>query len=148
MKRVTARYGKPKGNRLSFLAMSKMSDEYLLSNGELFFLDPDPTINKVPLVRLFGPGHYWRMTMHPDQMFPSLPQHTSKPFEIVGEGSDGANHEQWLLIIQGRRKGEIYGKWFSSFCRQGELGVHMAQVVEPISELQFTETIQRLGSGS
>lgn len=130
---TVARYGERK-KPLTFIAMSRFSNEQLLDQGETFFLHRDQRINKVPLVRLFGPGYYWRATTHDG-------------VEVVGQGTDGVNVEQWYLIADGRRRGEIYGKWFSRFCRQGEFGSRDCGDVEPISEHVYNETVRKLGEG-
>lgn len=129
---VIARYGKLTEWRVPPDQMTAMSNERLLELGEKFLLHHDKRIHKVPLVRLFGPGFYWRSV--------------ENGVEIVGQGTDGENAEQWRVIIEGRRRGEIYGKWFSKFCRVGELGVRMCEGVEPISEHVYTETVHKLGA--
>jgi len=119
---VVARLGAPPIRGLKFNSLRERTDDELLGLGEPFVLTTDPTINRVPLVRLFGPGRYWK-ARQPDG------------FDVVGEGLDlWDDHDEMRVVLDERRNGMVRGKWFSRWCPDGEIGTRSFVELEPMTE--------------
>lgn len=135
MKRfAVARRGAPPRRGLKHNSFRDCSDDELVNLGEPFLVHADPEIAFVPLVRLFGPGRYWR-ARQPDG------------FDVVGEGLDlwGVDeHDEMRGVLDERRNGTIRGKWFSRWCPDGEYGTRSFLEVEPISEVAYHESLVRM----
>lgn len=127
MDSVVARYGRTPKLPMPLKAAKSLSEAKLLQRGESFLLDKDHTISRIPLIRLFGPGRYWQVTLG--------------DCVVVGEGVDGDTPDRELLVLEMRRRGEVYGKWFSQFCVRGELGTRHFRELEVISEAIYLNTI-------
>lgn len=84
------------------------TNEELLERGEPYFIG-GPN-DGIVCIRALGPDSYWKR---------DLGTHI-----VVGKGQDG-QHALKLdthNILMARRRGDIWGKWYSKYCPEGELG--------------------------
>lgn len=129
---AVARRGAPPRRGLKLLSLEARSDDQLVALGEPFLLHADESIAGVPLVRLFGPGRYWRAPQ-PDG------------FDVVGEGLDlWEDGVERMVVLDERRSGMVRGKWFSRWCPDGEFGTRSFVELEPMTASAFHESLARM----
>lgn len=108
-------------------------NERLIAFNEPFIiqLGSDQSLSRIPLVKLFGPGYYWKVCGEPGDP------------AIVGEGENGweltkgrGKHRQ-SDVFHMRRSGRIYGRWYSKFSPIGEWGDYLFDEVQNISYVEY-----------
>lgn len=107
---------------LSFYRQKNISA--LKLSGEPFIFDAKSKHHGEIMVLLLGPGRYWRC----------------KITGVIGHGMDSRCRDELSAILQHRRHGEIWGRWYSPECPSGEIGCnHYSRVVE-ISEDEYLKS--------
>lgn len=101
---------------------SRKPDEHLKGYGENYFV-AGPLRGQV-LIRAFREGTYWRKTLADKSL-------------VVGEALDPLKDEELNEVLASRRAGDIYGRWYSKFCPEGEIGYAHFSEAEKISRDDF-----------
>lgn len=105
---------------------SKRFEELVEEFGEPHVALPkDHPFYRKPLIKVLGPGRYWRRSL-PDLL-------------IVGESLDPPDLDELKDILEARRLGEVWGKWYSDCCQQGEIGFCDFRLLEEITEESFED---------
>jgi len=107
--------------------LAKPSHGKLIDYGERYFID-GPFRGKA-LIKLFGPKTYWRKDVE-------------GVGTIFGEAFDPSDKEILHEILDSRRAGDIYGKWYSGFCPEGEIGYLHYRRAELIGSEEFEVLMQ------
>lgn len=97
-------------------------------SGEPFVFDVKSSHHGEFMVLLLGPGRYWKCRMT----------------GTVGEGIDSSDASEMKAILEHRRNGEIWGRWYSDICPQGEIGFNHFARVREICESEYQEELDRL----
>jgi hypothetical protein len=106
------------------------TNKELLDRGEQYFIGGPH--DGIVCIRALGPGSYWKR---------DLGTHI-----VVGEGIDGQvtvkgdSHQ----ILMARRRGEVWGRWYSKFCSTGEMGfMHFRKLLSLSREeyIEYKDTI-------
>lgn len=100
-----------------------ITNDELLDRGEPFIFDVNSPHNGLPLIRLCGPGRYWKQDLG--------------DLLIIGVPVDSKERNELAFILGSRREGEIWGRWHSKYCVEGELGFRHIGLVDEISEDEF-----------
>lgn len=126
-----ARSGKYKQVTLkTYLRASRISHEELINFGEPYFVDG--IYRNLACIKLFGPPSYW--------------ENSSSSFPIFGVAVDPEDPDYLKHILDARRSGEIYGKWFSQFCPEGEYGFLNYRIASKICANDFNLRIRELSN--
>lgn len=114
------------GKKLEFYRQKNL--QALKMSGEPFVLDQKSLHNGQFLVLLLGPGHFWKCRIT----------------GAIGHGIDSRDRDELHSILEHRRQGEIWGKWYSELCPTGEIGCnHYSRVIE-LDEIEFRECLSEL----
>jgi len=121
------------------LAILTSKNKYLIGCNEPFIiqLGSDKSLSHIPLVKLFGPGYYWRVCGEPGDP------------AIVGEGENAwsnGNNRFESRVLELRRSGRIYGRWYSKFSPIGDWGDYLFDEVENITYLEYQAHISEFRS--
>lgn len=106
----------------------KVTEQELIDYGEPFFLH-GPHKDR-PAIIVLGSGFFWK-------------KKSGSAFQVYGTGIDADDTEEMRNILDGRRNGEIYGRWYSKFCPDGEFGFMNYNNVEEVSYEEYFAQIQR-----
>lgn len=93
-------------NRLSYAEM--------IERGEPFCFH-----SRLPLIHAFGPKTFWRLPM--------------KDFVIFGEACDPEDFDEVDDVLDMRRQGNIYGRWYSRYALEGDTGYQSYLRIESVS---------------
>lgn len=120
---LIARKSYPKFNKR--LPRSRMNNAYLVERGEPYFIGGFH--DKQPCVKALGPGSYW--------------ERSGSSFLIIGEGMNGEMDLEGDIdrVFDARRRGDIWGKWYSKHCVAGELGFLNFRLVSSLTKVEFNE---------
>jgi hypothetical protein len=64
------------------------------------------------------------------------------PFVIIGEAVDPKEREDMEDVLEARRNLNIWGCWYSKYCKEGELGYIGLEQLDKISEKEFYNTLR------
>lgn len=78
---------------------------------------------EAPLIKAFSAGKYWKK------------QHGE--FVVVGMSYDPEDEEELREALDSRREGEIFGRWFSKYVPDGEIGYAAFSTVKQIDLKEF-----------
>jgi hypothetical protein len=106
----------------------KLSYPEMIARGEPFIFGVN-----IPLIYAFGPRTYWRVK--------------GIDFAIYGQACDPEDYEEMEDILDMRRIGNIYGRWYSRYQKDGEAGYQMFNTVEQIGYNEFAKAIDRYEKG-
>jgi len=97
------------------------SNQDYIDAGEPFFVSGQWK-GRCPLW-IFRPGTYWSGEVD--------------GYSVVGESMDSDDGDTLSYILSCRRKGEIYGKWYSKHCQEGEDGFINCRLIKQITGVNF-----------
>lgn len=111
------------------------TEEYIshaVTSFEAFKERGEPYIypTEIPLILFLGPRTYWRLG--------------SYDFPTFGEGLDPEDLDEVEEVLELRRKGYVWGRWFSKYCREGETGYQHYRDLAPINFQEFTLAVDRI----
>lgn len=86
--------------------------------------------DRTPLIYVFGPGTFWKLQ--------------TPEFLIMGQALDHEDFEDVEDVLYRRRDGDIYGRWFSRYALEGDLGYQSYLRVEPATYQEYVSFIDRL----
>jgi len=101
-----------------------LTNKNFIEMGEPYFLGSGPFQGRACL-DVFGPGNFW------------IRHSEDESFKIIGEALDPDDDSELLYVLESRRQGEIWGRWFSKYCPDGELGFANYHVCTKITPRQF-----------
>ena len=107
-----------------------LSNEELIDMGEPFFVGNSPYEGRV-CIEVFGPDGLWLKSKDNDVL-------------IVGEALDPSDDTELLYVLASRRQGEIWGRWYSKFCPDGELGFANYNVCTRIGSKEFEKMMRMI----
>lgn len=100
---------------------SNFSDDFLLSCGEPFLIGGHK--NGRPAISALGPGTFWLKK--------------TQSIKTVGEAFNPKDLEELADVLEARRGGDVFGRWYSSYCKDGELGFIPFNMLEEITYAEF-----------
>lgn len=86
--------------------------------------------DKTPLIYVFGPKTFWKLE--------------NESFLVYGAALDPEDYDEVEDVLDFRRQGNVYGRWYSVYVPEGDLGYQSYLSVKEVSYQEYVSFIDRL----
>lgn len=112
--------------KFGLIAYRLKSNEYLIDCGEPFICDIRSPYYSIPLIRLFRDGKMWKSR-----------RYGLNDSGFIGVSLDPPNSDDLKSVFIERRRGRVYGRWYSRGCSNGEFGYIDFSLLVEIGEIEY-----------
>lgn len=130
MRFVIGRKGPLQPIHLRYYKTGHYSDSDLIGMGEPFFISGE--LEGIPCIKALGVNTYWEKMLG--------------NFMIFGVGIDPKDLDELAYVLESRRHGEIFGRWHSKYCVQGESGFMNFSIVKRISLNDYMKRLKEISN--